>query len=164
MSCNSTRSNLSSTFPLRVGKWQCDWPSEQLISRKHVPKSSSVCVKPIGWKLAKKCAGPQTFLAPSGLVRWLDISVWQHLHICSTPLVKINLSTFSLTFLSDKYTGIEPGDKDKYHTTPSRRFQGSHFIKFDSLKPSDECMCQQTYHHWFRLWLVAWLAPRHHLN
>ena len=34
----------------------------------------------------------------------------------------------------------------------------------NSLRPSDAFMRQQTNHHWFRLWLVAWPAPSHYLN
>ena len=34
----------------------------------------------------------------------------------------------------------------------------------NSLRPSDAYMRQQTNHHWFRLWLVALLAPSHYLN
>ena len=31
--------------------------------------------------------------------------------------------------------------------------------RFNSLRPSDACMCQQTKHHCFRQWLLDWLAP-----
>ena len=34
----------------------------------------------------------------------------------------------------------------------------------NSLMPSDAYMRQYTNHHWFRLWLVAWLARSHYLN
>ena len=33
---------------------------------------------------------------------------------------------------------------------------------FNSLRPSDAYMCQLTNHHWFRQWLVVWLAPGHY--
>ena len=33
--------------------------------------------------------------------------------------------------------------------------------RFISLRPSDACMCQQTKHHCFRQWLLAWLVPYH---
>ena len=35
---------------------------------------------------------------------------------------------------------------------------------FNLLRTSDAYMRQQTNHHWFRLWLVAWPAPSHYLN
>ena len=35
---------------------------------------------------------------------------------------------------------------------------------FNSLRLSDPYMRHKTHHHWFRLWLVAWLAPSHYLN
>ena len=35
---------------------------------------------------------------------------------------------------------------------------------FNLLRPSDAYMHQETNHHWFRKWLVAWLAPSHYLN
>ena len=44
-------------------------------------------------------------------------------------------------------------------TAPSPRGQW-----VNSLRPSDAYMCQQSSHHWFRLWLVAWSAPSHYLN
>ena len=34
----------------------------------------------------------------------------------------------------------------------------------DSLRPSDAYLRQQTYHHCFRQWLVAWPAPSHYQN
>ena len=34
----------------------------------------------------------------------------------------------------------------------------------NSLRLSDLYMCQETNHHWFRQWLVAWSAPSHYLN
>ena len=35
---------------------------------------------------------------------------------------------------------------------------------FNPLRPSDAYMSQQTNHHWFRSWLVAWTVPSHYLN
>ena len=35
---------------------------------------------------------------------------------------------------------------------------------FNSLRPSDAYMRQQTNQHWLRYWLVAWSAPSHYLN
>ena len=35
---------------------------------------------------------------------------------------------------------------------------------FNTLKPSDDYMCQLTYHHWFRQWPVAWSGTNHYLN
>ena len=35
---------------------------------------------------------------------------------------------------------------------------------FNSLRPSDAYMHQQTNHHWFKKWLAAWLAPSHYQN
>ena len=37
-------------------------------------------------------------------------------------------------------------------------------IYCNSLRMSDVYMHQGTYHHWFRWWLVTWLAPSHYLN
>ena len=45
-----------------------------------------------------------------------------------------------------------------YHYTYSSALQDN------SLRPSDAYMRQQTNHHWFRLWPVAWPAPSHYLN
>ena len=38
------------------------------------------------------------------------------------------------------------------------------WVHFNSLRPSDAYMRQQTNRHWFRYWLVAWPAPSHYLN
>ena len=35
---------------------------------------------------------------------------------------------------------------------------------FNSFRPSDAYMHQQTNDHWFTQWLVAWLAPSHYVN
>ena len=37
-------------------------------------------------------------------------------------------------------------------------------LVLNSLRPSDAYMHQQTNHHWFRKWLVAWPPPSHYLN
>ena len=37
-------------------------------------------------------------------------------------------------------------------------------IPFTSLRPSVEYKHQQTKHHWFRLWLIAWSVPSQYLN
>ena len=37
-------------------------------------------------------------------------------------------------------------------------------LYFKSLRLSDAYMHQETNHHWFRQWLVAWLVPSHYLN
>ena len=37
-------------------------------------------------------------------------------------------------------------------------------MSFNSLKPSDTYMRQQTNHYWFRQWLVTWPVPSHYLN
>ena len=39
-----------------------------------------------------------------------------------------------------------------------------HCQVINSLRPSDAYMRQETNHHWFRKWLVAWPAPSHYLN
>ena len=38
------------------------------------------------------------------------------------------------------------------------------YIKLWTLRPSDAYMRQQSNHHCFRQWLVAWSAPSHYLN
>ena len=35
---------------------------------------------------------------------------------------------------------------------------------FNSLNLSDAYMRRESYHHWFRYWLVAWSVPSHYLN
>ena len=37
-------------------------------------------------------------------------------------------------------------------------------VTINSLRPSGAYMHQEINHHWFRQWLVAWLAPSHFLN
>ena len=54
-----------------------------------------------------------------------------------------------------------------YHITKLRLVPStleSKFIYVNSLRPSDAYMRQETNHHWFRQWLVAWPAPSHCLN
>ena len=38
------------------------------------------------------------------------------------------------------------------------------YFTFNTLRPSDAYMHQQTNHHWFRKWNLAWLAANHYLN
>ena len=56
------------------------------------------------------------------------------------------------------------GPRVKMKTSTSNVTSQYMNIEFNSLRPSDAHMRQQTNQHWFRQWLVAWPAPSHYLN